>query len=61
MTFVYSNELEFILCYTCQGVRNSNKGFEEDKLEILLARVGGLPGSGNLRRIDFDNLNLFQS
>ena len=60
MTFVNSNVLEFILCYTCQGFPNSSKGWGGG-LEILLGGGIFLPGSGNLRRSDFDNLNLFQS
>ena len=46
---------------TMQGFPNSGKAVGVGgELEILL---GGffLPGEGNLRRSDFDNLNLFQS
>ena len=40
MTFLDSNELEFIVCCTCQGFPNSSKGCGggggEEGLEILL-------------------------
>ena len=40
---------------------NVSKGWEGGwESEILLGKIF-LPGKGNLRRRDFDNLNLFQS
>ena len=47
MTFVKSNVLEFILCYTCQDFPNSSKGWGGG-LEILLGGIF-LTGSRNLR------------
>ena len=41
-----------------QGFPNSCKGWGES--EILLGRIF-LPDKGNLSKIDFDNLNFYQS
>ena len=45
-----------------QGFPNSARGWGVgEKSEISLEGRSFLPGEGNLRRSDFDDLNLFQS
>ena len=62
------NDCYCILFISKQGFPNSGKGWGENSVggwggggsEILLGENIFLPGKGNLRRSDFDDLNLFQ-